>query len=185
MAGVELGALKRAGRRAVDTNLNMIPLIDLLLVTIAFLLITAVWVTESAIAANAYVPGPPNSDREITPQTPERILHVYMERTEFVVAWKQGATMVVLDKVPKSALSPPASEYKQLEALVKEHWRDYGNHQHPSDRKQDRAVVHADDKLPFKDLVRVLDAIAATRRRFSYRGHMYEVPAFDTTFAVR
>jgi biopolymer transport protein ExbD len=184
MAGVELGALKRAGRRAVDTNLNLIPLIDLLLVTIAFLLITAVWVTESAIAADAIVPGPPR-ERELTPQTPEKILHVYMDRTEFVVAWKQGATMVVLDKVPKSALSPPASEYKQLEALVIKQWEKHGAHQQPSDRKLDRAVVHADDKLPFKDLVRVLDAIAATRRRFSYRGHMYEVPAFDTTFATR
>lgn len=31
------------GRRAVDSEVNMIPMIDLLMVTISFLLITAVW----------------------------------------------------------------------------------------------------------------------------------------------
>src|SRR5262249_9164018 len=43
MAGVSVGG-SRGPRRSLDSEINMIPMIDLLMVTISFLLITAVWV---------------------------------------------------------------------------------------------------------------------------------------------
>ena len=43
----------------------MIPFIDLLMVTISFLLITAVWSHMSRINADAQVPGPPRPDQEL------------------------------------------------------------------------------------------------------------------------
>ena len=46
------------GRRALDTDINMVPMIDLLMVTIAFLLLTAVWSQMSRIEGSARVPGP-------------------------------------------------------------------------------------------------------------------------------
>ena len=56
MAGVDVGA-SGGHKRATNSDINMIPFIDLLMVTIAFLLITAVWVTSSRIDTNAEVPG--------------------------------------------------------------------------------------------------------------------------------
>ena len=52
------------GRRSLDSEINMIPMIDLLMVTISFLLITAVWTHMARINADAQVPGPP---REVEP----------------------------------------------------------------------------------------------------------------------
>lgn len=56
MAGVDVGSAK-GGKRATNSDINMVPFIDLLFVTIAFLLITAVWVTNSRIEATTQVPG--------------------------------------------------------------------------------------------------------------------------------
>ena len=45
MGGVDVGGGGK-GKRATNSDINMIPFIDLLMCTIAFLLITAVWVTS-------------------------------------------------------------------------------------------------------------------------------------------
>jgi biopolymer transport protein ExbD len=52
MGGVDVGG-GGGGKRSVNSDINMIPFIDLLMVTIAFLLITAVWVSFSRINVNA------------------------------------------------------------------------------------------------------------------------------------
>ena len=62
MAGVSVGG-GGGGRRSLDSEINMIPFIDLLMVTIAFLLITAVWSHMARVNADAQVPGPPRPDR--------------------------------------------------------------------------------------------------------------------------
>ena len=101
MGGIDVGGGGK-GKRNLNSEINMIPFIDLLLVTIAFLLITAVWVTFSRMNANAQIPGPPNDD-VVEPTTPEKILHLHIHETEFSLIWKQGATVVSETKVPKPA----------------------------------------------------------------------------------
>ena len=49
--GVDLGPQGQGGRRSVDAELNLIPFIDLLSVTILLLLMTAVWVEISKMSA--------------------------------------------------------------------------------------------------------------------------------------
>src|SRR3954468_2471965 len=98
MGGVDVGG-EGGKKRATNQEINMIPFIDLLMVTIAFLLITAVWVTNSRINADAQVPGPPDPTRELTPQTPEKVLNLTIGETDFTVVWKQGATVVKEFKV--------------------------------------------------------------------------------------
>ena len=63
MGGVSVGG-GGGGRRSLDSEINMIPFIDLLMVTISFLLITAVWSQMARLNADAQVPGPP---REVEP----------------------------------------------------------------------------------------------------------------------
>ena len=91
-------------KRATNSDINMIPFIDLLMVTIAFLLITAVWTTNNRINADAQVPGPPDPAKELTPQTPEKVLNLHILEGEFNLVWKQGATVVSEVKVPKPPL---------------------------------------------------------------------------------
>src|SRR5579859_7325593 len=101
MGGVDVGSGGGGGRRKTDSEINMIPMIDLLMVTISFLLITAVWTHMARINADAQVPGPP---REVEPDKvePEKQLHVEMRQPDkFVLIWKQAGTVISTIDVPR------------------------------------------------------------------------------------
>ncbi|MCC6527065.1 MAG: biopolymer transporter ExbD [Polyangiaceae bacterium] len=185
MGGVDVGG-GGGGKRAVNADINMIPFIDLLMVTIAFLLITAVWVTNSRMNANAQVPGPPNTEpTEVT--TPEKILHLHVEEFEFKLVWQQGSTVVAEDKVPKQEQTDKEFvKYGDLAVKIAEQWQQHGGHQDPSDQKTDQCVVHADNKLPFRELVGVLDAIYDKKREQNQAdGTIKNVPVFNMSFSIR
>src|SRR5271165_5141921 len=96
MGGVDVGGGGGGGRKKVDSQINMIPMIDLLMVTISFLLITAVWTHMARVNADAAVPGPVGLDKP--PPAPEAQLHVLMPSPDrFVLAWKQG--IVTIDSI--------------------------------------------------------------------------------------
>jgi len=64
MGGIDVGGGGAGKRKSLDSEINMIPMIDLLMVTISFLLITAVWTHMARINADAQVPGPPRPERK-------------------------------------------------------------------------------------------------------------------------
>ena len=101
MAGVDVGGGGKGGRRSTDSEINMIPFIDLLMVTIAFLLITAVWVTSSRIDTNAEVPGQAGCGEQC--DAPPKTLHVHLQDDRFVLSWKDGSTLVSERSVPRAA----------------------------------------------------------------------------------
>src|SRR5262249_60438343 len=103
MGGVDVGG-EGGKKRATNSDINMIPFIDLLMVTIAFLLITAVWVTNSRINADAQVPGPPDQTKQVDPQTPEKVLNLHIGDSEFTLVWKQAATVVSEVKLAKTPI---------------------------------------------------------------------------------
>src|SRR6185369_13571442 len=99
MGGVNVGGGK-GGRRALDSEINMIPMIDLLMVTISFLLITAVWVHSQRMDADALVPGRPTEPCNDCKE--EARLHVETsDPAKFVLAWKQGRTVLRTVDVPR------------------------------------------------------------------------------------
>src|SRR5476649_2150852 len=101
------------GRRALDTDINMVPMIDLLMVTIAFLLVTAVWLQMSRIEGSARVPGPIEG---IAPPVHERSLHVDMRSPErFVLSWREGQVVARSVEVPH--------EYPALAKAIAGEWR--------------------------------------------------------------
>src|SRR5215831_16887481 len=101
MAGVDIGG-GGGKRKSLDSQINMIPMIDLLMVTISFLLITAVWTHMARINADAQVPGPPRPDVEQDKVEPEKQLHVEMRSPEkFVLIWKQAGTVISTIDVPR------------------------------------------------------------------------------------
>src|SRR5262245_38579434 len=55
--GVSMMDSGGGGRKPVDTEINLIPMIDLLIVTISFLLITAVWTQLARLNATQQTPG--------------------------------------------------------------------------------------------------------------------------------
>jgi biopolymer transport protein ExbD len=189
MGGVDVGD-GGGKKRATNSDINMIPFIDLLMVTIAFLLITAVWVTNSRMNADAQVPGPPDPNKELTPQTPEKVLNLHIGENDFGLVWKQGATVVSEIRVPKSPVevgdaSNKIIRYPELAKKIEEEWKQQGGHRDPSDKKLDQAILHTDNRTPFKEIIAVLDALYAPKRELRLPEGPKQVPVFNMTFSVR
>jgi biopolymer transport protein ExbD len=190
MGGVDLGTGGGGKRKAVDSEINMIPMIDLLMVTISFLLITAVWTHMARINADAQVPGPPRPDVEQEKVEPEKQLHVEMRTDDkFVLVWKQGSTTVDSIDVPRKDVlvqQGPVEvvRFPDLAVKVEAEWKAKGQHSNPTDRKLDQAILHTDNKTEFKYIIGVIDAIYQIHRDMNLGPKTEKVPAFNITFAV-
>jgi biopolymer transport protein ExbD len=182
MAGVSVEG-KKGGRRMLDTEINMIPMIDLLMVTISFLLITAVWSHYARMQATAKVP----SSTAPTPPCDEggckedQTLHVMtQDPAKFVLVWKQGATVMRSVDVPKEN----KGSYALLASKVNDEWRAGGAHRDASDHAFDKAVVHSSNDQPYGELIAVMDAVAKPKRPYATGGKTVETSAFALTFAM-
>jgi biopolymer transport protein ExbD len=187
MAGVDVGA-SGGHKRATNSDINMIPFIDLLMCTIAFLLITAVWVTSARIPADAQAPG--SNEGPITPPPVERVLHVNVGESDFILQWKHAGTVLSELHVPRAGVEvgdvEKVTRYPDLAQAIEKEWAKYHEHFDAADRKRDQLVLHSDNRTPFRDLVAVLDAANATRRDLrAPDGKVLQVAAFNPTFAVR
>jgi biopolymer transport protein ExbD len=190
MGGVDLGTGGGGKRKALDSEINMIPMIDLLMVTISFLLITAVWTHMARINADAQVPGPPRPDVEQEKVEPEKQLHVEMRSDDkFVLVWKQGSTTVDSIDVPRKDVMVQQGpvevvRFPDLATKVESEWKAKGQHSNPTDRKLDQAILHTDNKTEFKYIIGVIDAIYQIHRDMNLGPKTEKVPAFNITFAV-
>ncbi|HZF51412.1 MAG TPA: biopolymer transporter ExbD [Polyangiaceae bacterium] len=176
-------------KRSTNSDINMIPFIDLLMVTIAFLLITAVWATNSRISSNTQVPGQTGCGEQCPPQ--QKSLHVHIKDDGFALIWKQGSTVVSEMTVPRQGLAVGAGDaattrYPELAKALEAEWSKNGEHRADLDRKSDQAVLHAEDKLAFREMVAVMDAINAVKRDIKMpSGAVATVPAFELVLASR
>jgi hypothetical protein len=186
VAGIDVGS-SGGRRRTVNSDLNMVPFIDLLMCTIAFLLITAVWVTGASVQANAEVPGTKQGGD--TPP-PTRALHVSVREDDFLLQWKEGRTVISEVVVPRLPVEIGGTEriarFPDLGKAIGEQWKQGRVHFDPSDRARDQLVLHSTNETPFRDLIAVMDAANATKRSLRAKdGSLASVPAFSSTFAVQ
>jgi biopolymer transport protein ExbD len=176
------------GRRSLDSEINMIPMIDLLMCLICFLLITAVWSTMARINANAQVPS--DKTDPLPPKEPPKMLHVSISEEKFVLAWKQSGTVLTtpldVDKKPLTVgKGDNASvKYPDLATKITEEWKKNGQHREATEKEYDQAVLHCDNGTKYKEIVAVIDAINAPQRAFpGSKGK--PLPAINVTFAMR
>jgi biopolymer transport protein ExbD len=189
MAGVNVGGTSKGGRKSLDSEINMIPMIDLLMVTISFLLITAVWVHSQRLSADAQVPGnpidtPPCEGAECK-DDPK--LHVQTaDPAKFTLVWKQGQTVIRSIDVPRDAKKHGSGSvsFPGLAERVSNEWAGSGLHREATDKKLDRAVVHAPNDMPYSELIAVMDAVAQPKRKYAVGPNVMQTNAFDVTFAV-
>ena len=161
---VESGGRGHGGRRTLDAEINMIPMIDLLMVTISFLLITAVWSNMSRIEASTNAP---NSDpARVT--TPPHIpaLHVLAaDPAHFTLEWREGDRVVSTTQVPRPATEGKSEpRYADLAKTIAEEWRVHGTHRAASDMRADRAVIHTANDAPYREFIAILDAVSQEQR---------------------
>jgi biopolymer transport protein ExbD len=185
MSGVSVES-SRGGRRSLDSEINMIPMIDLLMVTISFLLITAVWSHMSRLNADAQVPGTPGPTTEPLP----RQLDVEMRpEGRFALVWKEGPAVISSTEVSAHEVvvkegSVRVVRYPELAEKVQAEWDRAGEHRTASDPKFDRAVLHTSNDTPYASIVGVMDAVSSPHRPRAVGAKVESVPAFDLVFSV-
>ena len=164
----------------------MIPMIDLLMVTISFLLITAVWVKSSRLEGNANVPGPNPSPCSGEECKEEARLHVQTsDPSKFVLVWKEGSTVVRTVDVPRDGTkNGRTTSFPGLARKVSDEWKSSGLHHDQTDKKFDHAVVHASNEMPYGEIIAVMDAVSKPTRPVEVGGRRGEAAAFDITFAT-
>jgi|LNFM01.1.fsa_nt_gb biopolymer transport protein ExbD len=138
MAGVstESGS---SGRKSVDQNINMVPFIDLLVSLIAFLLMTAVWVTTGAVTAK--LPENAPSEAITTPPAPVDQLRVELTRGAIRVAIT-AADVVTIERGP--------GELDRLRDALRQKRRVVSNNE---------VWVQPESAVNFNDIARVMDAV--------------------------
>jgi biopolymer transport protein ExbD len=176
MAGVDVGGGGR--KRTINADINMIPFIDLLMVTVAFLLITAVWVTNSRLDANALVPGDPGP----SPPEPMRTLHLNVGVDAYTLTWKDQNVVVSEVSFPKNDAD---TSKRELKDRIANEWRQSGSHRDPFDTKTDLLILHTDNRMPYGEIAEVMDAVASTKREMRVGENTQMVAAFSTTFSVK
>ena len=175
MAGVDVAGGR--GRRGEAPELGMVPLIDLLFVTIAFLLITAVWTQQAALNASAIVPGSDAPCGDCVPQ-PEKQLHVYLEPAGFRLSWQEGARVLTESRVE--------GDLDALGERLVDEWQTYGSHTDPADGRRDACVLHADNHMPYRELAAVIDTVYGAKRDYATaEGQAERHPVFAVAFASR
>jgi len=187
MGGVSVDTGGKGGRRSVDSELNLIPMIDLFVVCVLFLIMTAVWSQMARIEANAQVPGKQDDSEPDEKKEPDKMLTVEMKQDDnFVLIWKAGATVHATTQVERkgvqaTVMGETVMRYPELATKIAEQWKEHGSNKNDDSRKLDQAIISVDNQAPFSDIIAVIDAIYSTKRTL----HGKEINAFNVTFSAR
>ncbi len=136
MAGVSVASGK-GGRKSVDSQVNMVPMIDLLISVIAFLLMTAVWVQTGALRSEQ-----PHASPGTDPVPPTEHLKVAISATGFRV----GMTQMDMRDI---ATSPQAID--ALRTMLAE-W-------HRANASEREVQIQPDSSVHYDQIVQVMDVI--------------------------
>lgn len=154
MAGVSAGASK-GSRRTVDQEVNMVPFIDLLMVTVSFLLVTAVWTNMARIPASAKMPSE-KGQTQVKDDPPAMRVKVLADG-RVSLQWQKGQKLEDLAEVPLEGVSD----------AMKRAWIAKGQ------TSTTAAILNVPAAMPMAEVTKVMDAI-----------HTPRLPTGETAFAI-
>ena len=144
MAGVSVQGA-RGGRRTLDSEINMIPMIDLLMVTISFLLITAVWVNLSQVPVHH---GKDSASSETQPPTPSVRLTLNISADEYVLSRSTGEST-------RLATREGVLDYEGLAAAMRQIKRELPD--------EEGITVRSADGVLYDHLIKTIDVLRSER----------------------
>ncbi|MDP1921481.1 MAG: biopolymer transporter ExbD [Myxococcales bacterium] len=140
--GMDLGAGSGPGKkRSLDASLNLVPFIDLMAVTVVFLIMSAVWTQLGGLKVATAPPAPCGPDCA----TPEPPLSVAFTATTFTVS----AGDVIMFTTPARRRANGRLELKELAAFLEAF---KGQHATTTSLR-----LSPDDELAAADVVQVMD----------------------------
>ncbi len=138
--GVSLvGGGGAGGKRPLDAEIQLVPMIDLFVVTISFLLLTAVWTQLERLEVTQRTPGP----TPLVATTPRDQLVLRIDDAGYVLASTAGERVVI----------PRATEGYDVAAL-----ETALRAVHASDPNRRELVVSPDDGVRYDEVIRAMDA---------------------------
>ncbi len=143
MAGISTGGGGHGGKKSVDSEIPLVPFIDLLLVCVMFLLVTAVWNQLARIDANQNAPGS-ESLEEQPPEDPVLKLILRVEAEGYAVG---------LEGNPPTRFAKKDAKY-DIEALRKEL-----ETQKKADPSRTDIIISPDDEVSYNDIITTMDLV--------------------------
>jgi biopolymer transport protein TolR len=131
------------GKRSVNSELNLVPYIDLLSTLICFLLLTAVWSQIASLSAQGSPPGTESAapDQKPPPDKLNLSVTVFLDAIE-AVAGEQKV------RIPHIGTEPDLASLNRTLASWKKAW---------PDRKD--VTLNTDSQAPYKNLIKVMDTL--------------------------
>lgn len=168
MAGVSQGSggSGKSGRRSVDQEVNMVPFIDLLMVTISFLLVTAVWTSMARMPAAPRPPG--ESGKQVTKEEPTALRVKIDGENNVALQWQKGQKTEDVATVPLDQLGT---------AMAKAWATGLAQGRVSEGELPTTAILQVPAKLPMSEITRAMDGIRAARRNDGRS-------AFEVTFST-
>jgi biopolymer transport protein ExbD len=140
MGGVSTDSGNKGGRKSVDSNINMVPFIDLLVSLIAFLLMTAVWVQSGTLEAMQPA-GAPSADTPPNPDQQDQ-LKIFVQPSEIRVGLSAADTRTLTDG---------SNQWDELRTLLRTRRQQ---------NTQTREVwIQPDSAVNYNKIIRVMDVI--------------------------
>ena len=142
MAGGGAPVPSGGGKRAVDFQLNLVPMIDLLSVLISFLLMSAVWTQVARIE----VKQAPNLPAEELPPPEEKEkleLSIIIKTSGYTITKKGGEVVREIEKVNGNY------DENTLREVLKQVAIEYPDNED--------VTLSSEDKIPYQELVTVMD----------------------------
>jgi len=140
MGGVSVDSGGGGGRKSVDSNVNMVPMIDLLISVIAFLLMTAVWVQSGQLQASQ-PKGAPSAD-STPPSEPPQQLKIILNNAGLRVGVGEGNMQDI---------ATGARKLEELRTKIDEHRRTFPN--------QNEVWLQPDSDVRYNDIIEVMDVV--------------------------
>ncbi len=142
--GMDLGTSGKGGKKPLDAMINLVPFIDLMAVTIVFLIMTAVWTQLGRLQVSQ---SGQNSSETEQPQT--QLQPITLLITEKDLKLTVGGSQ--LDPIAITRDSKQRIEVEKLIAKLKEL-----KTQQPD---QSAITLSTEDNVKYEDLVRLIDTV--------------------------
>jgi biopolymer transport protein TolR len=139
--GMDIGTGGKGGKKPLDATINLVPFIDLMAVTISFLIMTAVWTQIGRLQVAQQAQNEPTDDKPILPIT--------LLITESSVRLSAGGTMfdpipLVRDNDNRLDLAKLSEKIKEVRIAIPD---------------QEAITLHTEDGVRYEDLVRIIDEV--------------------------
>lgn len=141
--GMDLGGGGKGGKKPLDTPINLVPFIDLMAVTISFLIMTAVWTQIGRLqVSQSGGPSDPNKEEQEQKTVPLVLLITDKELRLTAGGSAFDPMPMVRDGKGKLDLAKLTGKIKELKVQLPD---------------QSQITLQTEDAVRYEDLVRIID----------------------------